>query len=115
MRPAYTCLIPVGFVQQGMTPAERRLVYHADVTHVTAKSGFDHLRDLLATETQISFIGRSTSRSSTKRIALMTGARAVGDRRQHAREPRLRRIWSRWSLRLRGRRLRVRQYGRDVN
>ena len=41
--------LSVGFVQQGMTPAERRRAYLADVTYVTAKeAGFDHLRDLLA-------------------------------------------------------------------
>jgi preprotein translocase subunit SecA len=54
MGPVYAMLgIPVGFVQQGMTPAERRRAYHADVTNVTAKeAGFDHLRDLLATDTE---------------------------------------------------------------
>ena len=54
MRPVYAMLgISVGFVQQGMTPAARRLAYHADVTYVTAnEAGFDHLRDLLATESQ---------------------------------------------------------------
>jgi len=52
MGPVYEMLgMSVGFVQQGMTPAERRLAYHADVTYVTAKeAGFDHLRDLLATD-----------------------------------------------------------------
>jgi preprotein translocase subunit SecA len=35
-----------------MAPAERRRAYQVDVTYVTAKeAGFDHLRDLLATET----------------------------------------------------------------
>jgi preprotein translocase subunit SecA len=43
--------LSVGFIQQGMTGAERRLAYLADVTYVTAKeAGFDYLRDLLATE-----------------------------------------------------------------
>ena len=50
MGPIYECLgLSVGFVQQGMTPDERRRAYRADVTYVTAKeAGFDHLRDLLA-------------------------------------------------------------------
>ena len=52
MRPVYRMLgLSVGFVQQGMMPAERRHAYLADVTYVTAKeAGFDHLRDLLATD-----------------------------------------------------------------
>ena len=51
MGPIYRRLgLSVGFVQHGMTPAERRRAYRADVTYVTAKeAGFDHLRDLLAT------------------------------------------------------------------
>ncbi len=50
MGPVYRRLgLSVGFVQQGMTPDERRRAYLADVTYVTAKeAGFDHLRDLLA-------------------------------------------------------------------
>jgi preprotein translocase subunit SecA len=54
MRPVYTRLgLDVGFVQQGMSPAMRRRAYLADVTYVTAKeAGFDHLRDLLATDAQ---------------------------------------------------------------
>jgi preprotein translocase subunit SecA len=52
MGPVYGMLgLSVGFVQQGMTPDERRRAYLADVTYVTAKeAGFDHLRDLLATD-----------------------------------------------------------------
>ena len=52
MGPVYRRLgLSVGFVQQGMTPGERRRAYGADVTYVTAKeAGFDHLRDLLATD-----------------------------------------------------------------
>jgi preprotein translocase subunit SecA len=52
MGPVYAMLgLSVGFVQQGMTPDERRRAYLADVTYVTAKeAGFDHLRDLLATD-----------------------------------------------------------------
>jgi preprotein translocase subunit SecA len=52
MGPVYAMLgLSVGFVQQGMTPEERRRAYLADVTYVTAKeAGFDHLRDLLATD-----------------------------------------------------------------
>ena len=50
MGPVYARLgLSVGFVQQGMTPEERRHGYLADVTYVTAKeAGFDHLRDLQA-------------------------------------------------------------------
>lgn len=50
MGPVYGRLgLSVGFVQQGMTPGERRRAYLADVTYVTAKeAGFDQLRDLLA-------------------------------------------------------------------
>ena len=52
MEPIYAMLgVSVGFVQQGMTIEERRGAYLADVTYVTAKeAGFDHLRDLLATD-----------------------------------------------------------------
>jgi len=54
MGPVYAMLgLSVGFVQQGMTPEERRRAYLADVTYVTAKeAGFDHLRDLLAMDRQ---------------------------------------------------------------
>ena len=52
MGPIYRRLgLSVGFVQQDMTPEERRRAYLADVTYVTGKeAGFDHLRDLLATD-----------------------------------------------------------------
>jgi preprotein translocase subunit SecA len=52
MAPAFAMLgISVACVQQGMNPDERRRAYLADVTYVTAKeAGFDHLRDLLATD-----------------------------------------------------------------
>ncbi|HEY7442118.1 MAG TPA: accessory Sec system translocase SecA2 [Vicinamibacterales bacterium] len=52
MGPIYRLLgSSVGFVQQGMSPDDRSKAYHADVTYVTAKeAGFDHLRDLLATD-----------------------------------------------------------------
>ena len=69
MGPVYAMLgLSVGFVQQGMTPDERRRAYLADVTYVTAKeAGFDHLRDLLAMDrARRSFTGRSISRSWTK-------------------------------------------------
>ena len=51
MGPVYRRLgLTVGVVQQGMPPGERRRAYAADITYVTAKeAGFDHLRDLLAT------------------------------------------------------------------
>jgi len=49
MGPIYRALgLSVGWVAGGLTPAERRRAYAADVTYVTAKeAGFDHLRDLL--------------------------------------------------------------------
>ena len=52
MGPIYHMLgLSVGFVQEGMTADERRRAYASDVTYVTAKeAGFDHLRDLLATD-----------------------------------------------------------------
>lgn len=43
--------LSVGFVQQGMSIAERQSAYRADVTYVTAKeAGFDFLRDHLCME-----------------------------------------------------------------
>ena len=52
MGPIYRMLgLSVDAVQQGMPPAARRRAYRADVTYVTAKeAGFDHLRDLRATD-----------------------------------------------------------------
>jgi preprotein translocase subunit SecA len=52
MGPVYERLgLSVGFVQEGMTAAERRQAYRCDVTYVTAKeAGFDYLRDGLAVE-----------------------------------------------------------------
>jgi preprotein translocase subunit SecA len=52
MGPVYRLLgLSVGFVQQTMGSGERGAAYAADVTYVTAKeAGFDHLRDLLATD-----------------------------------------------------------------
>ena len=52
MGPVYRMLgLSVDAVQQSMTPAARRRAYRADVTYVTAKeAGFDHLRDLRATD-----------------------------------------------------------------
>ncbi len=60
MGPVYAMLgLSVGFVQQGMTPDERRRAYLADVTYVTAKeAGFDHLRDLLATRIRSELVHR---------------------------------------------------------
>jgi preprotein translocase subunit SecA len=41
--------LTVGYVQQGMTPAERRAAYGCDITYATANEiGFDVLRDRLA-------------------------------------------------------------------
>jgi preprotein translocase subunit SecA len=53
MGPIYRMLgLSVGFIQEGMTPSERRRAYASDITYVTAKeAGFDHLRDLLAMDT----------------------------------------------------------------
>ncbi len=50
MGPIYHFLgLTVGFVQEGMSRAERREAYQADVTYLTAKeAGFDFLRDGLA-------------------------------------------------------------------
>jgi preprotein translocase subunit SecA len=50
MGPVYRQLgLSVAYVQQGMSPRERRAAYRADITYVTAKeAGFDDLRDLLA-------------------------------------------------------------------
>ncbi len=52
MGPVYRMLgLSVDAVRQGMAPADRRRAYRADVTYVTAKeAGFDHLRDLRATD-----------------------------------------------------------------
>ena len=49
MGPAYRFLgLTVGFVQEGMSPQERRQAYQCDITYVTAKeAGFDYLRDHL--------------------------------------------------------------------
>ena len=86
MGPVYAMLgLSVGFVQQGMTPEERRRAYLADVTYVTAKeAGFDHLRDLLAMRSAgagapaVPFRARGRSRLAPHR----RGARAAGHRRQ---------------------------------
>jgi preprotein translocase subunit SecA len=50
MGPVYQRLgMSVGYVQEGMMPAERWRAYRCDVTYVTAKeAGFDYLRDGLA-------------------------------------------------------------------
>jgi preprotein translocase subunit SecA len=52
MGPVYERLgLAVGFVQERMSPADRRRAYGCDVTYLTAKeAGFDHLRDALALE-----------------------------------------------------------------
>jgi preprotein translocase subunit SecA len=52
MGPVYRLLgLEVGHVQEGMSSAERRQAYAADITYLTAKeAGFDHLRDLLCLE-----------------------------------------------------------------
>ena len=45
--------LSVAHVQQGMTPAERRAAYRADITYSTANEiGFDFLRDRLAMRLQ---------------------------------------------------------------
>ena len=52
MGPVYRMLgLWVDAVQHGMTAADRRRAYRADVTYVTAReAGFDYLRDLRATD-----------------------------------------------------------------
>ena len=52
MGPIYRMLgLSVDAVGQGVPPADRRRAYRADVTYVTAKeAGFDHLRDLRASD-----------------------------------------------------------------
>ena len=52
MEPVYRMLgLSAAAVQQGMPPEARRRAYRADITYVTAKeAGFDHLRDLRATD-----------------------------------------------------------------
>lgn len=52
MRPVYELLgLDVGFVQQGMSTAERKQAYAADITYGTATEfGFDFLRDRIAYE-----------------------------------------------------------------
>ena len=52
MGPIYRMLgLSVDAVRQEMPPAARRRAYRADVTYVTAReAGFDHLRDLRATD-----------------------------------------------------------------
>lgn len=52
MGPVYRRLgLRVGVVQEGMSPADRRAAYAADVTYATAKeAGFDFLRDALVLE-----------------------------------------------------------------
>jgi preprotein translocase subunit SecA len=50
MSPIYTALgLSVGYLQQGMSPADRRSAYACDVLYATANEiGFDFLRDRLA-------------------------------------------------------------------
>lgn len=53
MGPIYRRLgLSVGFIQQGMTAADRRAAYSCDITYATANEiGFDFLRDRLALHT----------------------------------------------------------------
>ena len=107
MGPIYRMLgLSVDAVRQGMSPPARRRAYRADVTYVTAKeAGFDHLRDLRATDpeavvhrpfhmalvdeadsllidearTPLVFAGRAEPRDSTaRRIAEHVAALAPG-------------------------------------
>ena len=50
MQPIYERLgFTVAFVQEGMTPPQRKAAYSADITYLTAKeAGFDYLRGFLA-------------------------------------------------------------------
>jgi len=52
MGPIYQFLgLTVGYVQEGMSPVERRRAYSADITYLTAKeAGFDFLRDSLCSQ-----------------------------------------------------------------
>lgn len=52
MEPLYSFFgLTTGYVQNGMTPAERKKAYACDVTYLTAKeAGFDHLRSFLCLE-----------------------------------------------------------------
>lgn len=52
MGPVYGFLgLSAGFVQEGLSPEERRRAYAADVTYLTAKeAGFDYLRDGLVAD-----------------------------------------------------------------
>ena len=52
MSPVFTFLgLSVGFVNEGMSKAERKKAYAADITYITAKeAGFDYLRDSLCYE-----------------------------------------------------------------
>ncbi len=54
MQPVYNFLgLKVGFIQESMTPQERKAVYLNHIVYVTAKeAGFDYLRDQLATSLQ---------------------------------------------------------------
>ncbi|RJP72152.1 MAG: accessory Sec system translocase SecA2, partial [Ignavibacteriales bacterium] len=52
MQPVYNFLgLSVGFVQEGMSIAERKNAYDKDVTYITAKeAGFDFLRDSICSD-----------------------------------------------------------------
>jgi preprotein translocase subunit SecA len=52
MRPVYEFLgLSVGFIQENMTAAEKRMAYRCDITYGTAKEvGFDYLRSCMAYE-----------------------------------------------------------------
>jgi len=54
MGPVYRLLgLTVGFIQEGMSIAERQAAYGADITYATAKeAGFDYLRDSLCLNRQ---------------------------------------------------------------
>jgi preprotein translocase subunit SecA len=61
--------LSVGYVQQGMTTAERKAAYACDVTYATPNEiGFDFLRDRLALDLTEQVQGRSPRPSSTKWI-----------------------------------------------
>ncbi|MCB0547076.1 MAG: DEAD/DEAH box helicase [Phaeodactylibacter sp.] len=54
MGPVFEFLgLSVGFIQEGMAPAEKLRAYHCDITYATAKeAGFDYLRSFIAYDEQ---------------------------------------------------------------
>jgi len=78
MGPIYERLgVSVAYVQEGMTPEQRRRAYGAEVTYLTAKeSGFDYLRDGLCTELAAACTDPLPWPSSTRPIRFSSTRRA---------------------------------------